>query len=305
VCCLSSLNLEYYDEWSKEPGFVEDCMRFLDNVLEDFIENAPDTMANARYSATQSRSVGLGVMGFHSLLQKKNIPWESVVTKTLNHQMFKYIFDKAQDASRVLAKERGACPDAKAMGVEERFSHKIAIAPTASISIICGGASPGIEPYVSNAYTHKTLSGSFPVRNRYLKKILQEKGYDQEDIWSDIVINEGSVQHLDFFSDYEKAIFKTGFEIDQRWLIQLASDRQPYVCQAQSLNLFIPADVHKKDLHEYHMRAWKENVKSLYYVRSLAIQRAEKRSVVVKNLAGAEKNEENLPLNYEECLACQ
>lgn len=304
VCCLSSLNLEYYDEWSKEETVVEDCMRFLDNVLDDFIENAPDHMKNARYSAIQARSVGLGAMGFHSLLQKKRIPFESVLAKTLNTQVFQYIAEKAQEASWALAREKGPCPDAKASGVDERFSHKIAIAPTASISIICGGASPGIEPYVSNAYTHKTLSGSFPVRNPYLKKMLEEKGYDREEIWSDIVINEGSVQHLDCLSNYEKSIFKTAFEMDQKWLIQLAADRQPYICQGQSLNLFIPADVHKADLHDCHMRSWKKGIKSLYYVRSFAVQRAEKRAPLSSPVPD-ENASERLPLNYEECIACQ
>lgn len=303
VCCLSSLNLEKWDEWHSHPGFIEDIMRFLDNVLTDFIAKAPDTMARAKYSAMRERSVGLGVMGWHSFLQSKMIPMEGVMAKVWNNKIFKFIKSEVDKASVTLAEERGACPDAADYGIAERFSNKMAIAPTASISIICGGASPGIEPNAANAYTHKTLSGSFPVRNKYLAQVLEEKGYNNDDIWSSIFTNEGSVQHLDFLSDHEKDVFKTAFEIDQRWLIEHAGDRTPYVCQAQSLNVFLPGNVHKKELHNIHWMAWKKGVKSLYYCRSKSIQRAES-DASWKRAKDAEPKIE-APPEYEECLACQ
>ncbi len=320
VCCLSSLNLEYFLEWRDHPTFIEDCMRFLDNVLQDFIDTAPDEMTKARYSAERERSVGLGVMGYHSFLQANMVPLESVMAKVWNKQMFQHIRQGCDAASRALAEERGACPDAADYGFLERFSNKIAIAPTASISIICGGASPGVEPNAANSYNHKTLSGSFAVRNKYLQKLLAERGVDNEDIWSSITINEGSVQHLDCLDDHEKAVFKTAIEMDQRWIVEHAADRTPHVCQSQSVNLFLPADVHKRDLHQLHFQAWKKGMKSLYYCRSMSIQRAEKVAekgelkVMTIPVAGR-INEAELPLaarapepvnnNYEECLACQ
>ncbi len=306
VCCLSSVNLEKFDEWQDHPTFIEDVMRFLDNVLSDFIAKAPDSMKRAKYAAMRERSVGLGVMGFHSFLQSKMIPMESVMAKVWNRRMFQHIKRQADDASQTLAHERGACPDAADYGIMERFSNKMAIAPTASISIICGGASPGIEPIAANAYTHKTLSGSFPVRNKFLEALLEEKGINNEDVWSGIFTNEGSVQHLDELTQDEKDVFKTAFEMDQRWLIEHAGDRTPFVCQAQSLNVFLPANVHKKDLHQIHFDAWKKGVKSLYYCRSKSIQRAEshaswQRTKGTEPMQG-ELAEEN---KYEECLACQ
>jgi ribonucleoside-diphosphate reductase alpha chain len=304
VCCLSSLNLETYREWKDHPTLIEDVMRFLDNVLKDFIDNAPnDRMRRARYSAMRERSVGLGVMGFHSFLQANGIPLESAMAKAWNLRIFKHIKAQADAASQVLAEERGPCPDAADYGINERFSNKLAIAPTASISIICGGASPGIEPIAANAYTHKTLSGSYAVRNKHLARLLEEKGKNTEEVWTSITVNEGSVQHLDFLTDDEKAVFKTAFEIDQRWLIEHAADRQPYICQSQSLNIFLPADVHKRDLHQIHMMAWKRGVKSLYYLRSKSMQRAD---IVSSNgLKPVEKADPVEPRNYEECLACQ
>ena len=323
VCCLSSLNLETFLEWRNDPRFIEDVMRFLDNVLEDFIENAPDSMARARYAASRERSVGLGVMGFHSFLQSQNVPIESAAAKAWNRNIFRHIRGHADAASTMLAAERGPCPDAADYGFDERFSNKLAIAPTASISIICGGCSPGIEPNVANAFTHKTLSGSFSVRNKYLKALLAEKGRDTDDIWTSITVNEGSVAHLDFLSDDEKDIFKTAFEVDQRWLVEFAADRAPFVCQSQSLNVFLPADVHKKMLHDIHFQAWKKGVKSLYYCRSRSIQRADKVAnkvdvAVVGN--GTTRAAAEAPMmlgaaggsaaegtvnDYEECLACQ
>jgi ribonucleoside-diphosphate reductase alpha chain len=308
VCCLSSLNLETFDEWHDHPTFVEDVMRFLDNVLTDFINKAPDSMKRAKYSAMRERSVGLGVMGFHSFLQSKMIPMESVMAKVWNRKIFQLVKRQADDASVKLAHERGACPDAADYGIMERFSNKMAIAPTASISIICGGASPGIEPNAANAYTHKTLSGSFAVKNIYLEKLLEEKGMNTEDTWSDIFTNEGSVLHLDFLTQDEKDVFKTAFEMDQRWLIEHAADRTPFVCQAQSLNIFIPANVHKKDLHGIHFEAWQKGVKSLYYCRSKSIQRAESAASWAKSkrdIAAAEQLTLDEPKKYDECLACQ
>ena len=320
VCCLSSLNLETYMEWHDHPTFVEDVMRFLDNVIQDFIERAPDSMARARYSAMRERSVGLGVMGFHSFLQSQGVPMESVMAKVWNKRIFKQVKEQADAASVLLAEERGPCPDAAEYGTMERFSNKMAIAPTASISIICGGSSPGIEPNAANAYTHKTLSGSFSVRNKFLKALLAEKGKDDDDTWSSITVNEGSVQHLDFLSDDEKDVFKTAFELDQRWLIDHAGDRAEYICQSQSLNVFLPADVHKKTLHDVHWRAWEKGVKSLYYCRSKSIARAE--SHASDSVTGATANTATAPANgnfeplplaaagenendYEECLSCQ
>ena len=302
VCCLSSLNLENYDEWKDEPGFIEDIMRFLDNVLTDFINRAPESFDDAKYSAIRERSVGLGVMGFHSFMQKNMIPIESVMAKVWNKKMFQLIDKEVNAASKKLAEERGPCPDAAEYGINERFSNKTAIAPTASISIICGGASPGIEPIAANSYTHKTLSGSFNVRNKYLRKILQKYNQDTNEVWSSITTNQGSVDHLDFLSQDEKDVFKTAFEIDQRWLIDHSADRTPYISQAQSLNVFIPADIHKKELHQIHYQAWKKGLKSLYYCRSKSIQRAE---VVNNSFAKTKKQKNQQTTDYEECLSCQ
>jgi ribonucleoside-diphosphate reductase alpha chain len=305
VCCLSSLNAEKFFEWSKHEGFLEDVFRFLDNVLTDFIDRAPDEMERARYSAMRERSVGLGLMGFHSFLQAQGVAMESAMAKVWNKKMFEHIRRGADAASVKLAQERGPCPDAADSGVMARFSHKLAIAPTASISIICGGTSAGIEPIPANIYTHKTLSGSFSVKNPYLEKVLEEKGKNTEAVWTSILSNEGSVQHLDCLDDDEKAVFKTAFEIDQRWIIELAADRTPYVCQSQSLNIFLPGDIDKWDLHMLHWMAWERGVKSLYYCRSKSVQRAQ--------FAGGEelKLDAEAPAmavertDYDECLACQ
>ncbi|RDV05994.1 ribonucleoside-diphosphate reductase subunit alpha [Sphingorhabdus pulchriflava] len=308
VCCLSSLNLETWDEWNGDKMFVEDVMRMLDNVLQDFIDRAPDEMARARYSAGRERSVGLGVMGFHSFLQSRGLGFESAMAKSWNMKIFKHIRAQADQASMVLATERGACPDAEERGVMERFSCKMAIAPTASISIICGGTSACIEPIPANIYTHKTLSGSFIVKNPYLEKLLQEKAKDSTNVWNSILEKGGSVQHLDFLSPEEKDTYKTSFEIDQRWLLELAGDRAPYIDQAQSLNLFIPADVEKWDLLMLHFRAWELGIKSLYYLRSKSIQRAGfAGGVEADNTADAPKIELSAgeQTDYEECLACQ
>ncbi|HEX7390371.1 MAG TPA: ribonucleoside-diphosphate reductase subunit alpha, partial [Acidiphilium sp.] len=315
VCCLSSINLETWLEWHDDPRFIEDVMRFLDNVLQDFINRAPDSMNRAKYAAMRERSVGLGVMGFHSFLQALNIPFESAMAKAWNIRMFKHIRAGADAASRTLAEERGPCPDAAEYGVMERFSNKMAIAPTASISIIAGNTSPGIEPIAANVFLQKTLSGSFSVRNRHLQALLAAKGHDDEETWSNITVTKGSVQHLDFLTDDEKAVFKTAFELDQRWIVEHAADRTPYICQSQSVNLFLPADVHKRDLHQIHYQAWKRGVKSLYYCRSLSIQRADTVSEKVARHSHADAAGDPAPqpavaaaastTNYEECLACQ
>ena len=307
VCCLSSLNLEKYDEWKDDKNFINDIMRFLDNVLTDFIDRAPEQFKDAKYSAMRERSVGLGVMGLHSYFQKNMIPLESVMSKVWNKKIFKNIQEKADQASKDLADERGACPDAAEYNFKERFSNKTAIAPTASISIICGGASPGVEPVAANSYTHKTLSGSYNVRNRYLEKVLEKHGKNDDGTWSSITTNQGSISHLDFLTDLEKNVFKTAFELNQNWIVELGADRTPYVSQAQSINLFLPADVHKKELHQIHFQAWKKGLKSLYYCRSKSIQRAENinsgsSTDVTKNVY---RKEVDTDPDYEECLSCQ
>lgn len=332
VCCLSSLNLEKYEEWKDKPQFIEDVLRFLDNVLQDFIDTAPASMERAAYSAMRERSVGLGVMGFHSFLQARGIPMESVMAKVWNNKIFKHIKEEADRVSKVLAEEKGPCPDAEEVGVMERFTNKLAIAPTASISTIAGNSSPGVEPYAANSFTQKTLTGSFNVRNKNLKKLLEEKGQDNKEIWSSIATHEGSVQHLDFLTQEEKDVFKTAYEIDQRWIVELGADRAKYVCQAQSINLFLPADVHKRDLHQLHFQAWKKGLKSLYYCRSRSLQRADKVSHISERHQHAQQLEMALPpvvegevplpvsmaaaivkpvaapveqVEYDECLACQ
>ena len=318
VCCLSSLNLETWFEWHDNALFIEDVMRFLDNVLQDFIDRAPEGMERARYSAMRERSVGLGVMGFHSFLQSLSVPFESVMAKVWNRRMFAHIRAGADAASKRLAEERGPCPDAAEYGIMERFSHKIAIAPTASISIIAGNASPGIEPIAANVFLQKTLSGSFTVRNRHLQKLLAERGQDNEEVWSAITLNKGSVRNLDFLTEDEKAVYKTAFELDQRWVVEHAADRSAFICQSQSVNVFLPANVHKRDLHQIHMLAWKRGVKSLYYCRSLSIQRADavsEKAIRPDEIVQRPANDTapELPLavaakaatDYEECLACQ
>ncbi|MES2495925.1 MAG: ribonucleoside-diphosphate reductase subunit alpha [Pseudomonadota bacterium] len=305
VCCLSSLNLETWDQWNGDKMFIEDIMRFLDNVLQDYIERAPDEMARAKYSAGRERSVGLGVMGFHTFLQARNIPFEGAMAKSWNLKIFRHISAGAQEASMLLASERGPCPDAADQGVMERFSCKMAIAPTASISIICGGTSACIEPIPANIYTHKTLSGSFSIKNPYLEKLLSEKSKNSDAVWNTILEKGGSVQHLDFLSAEEKDVYKTSFEIDQRWLIELAADRTPYIDQAQSLNLFIPADVEKWDLLMLHFRAWELGIKSLYYLRSKSVQRAGFAGGVEADNTPDLKQIELETKDYDECLACQ
>ena len=311
VCCLSSVNLETWDEWKDEAMFLEDVMRFLDNVLQDYIDRHEPGMERAAYAAARERSVGLGVMGFHSFLQSRGLPFEGAMAKSWNLRMFKHIKAQVDEASMALAVERGPCPDAADMGVMERFSCKMAIAPTASISIICGGTSACIEPIPANIYTHKTLSGSFSVKNPYLEKLLIEKSKNADAVWNSILERGGSVQHFDFLSAEEKDCYKTSFEIDQRWLLELAADRTPYIDQSASLNLFIPADVEKWDLLMLHFRAWELGIKSLYYLRSKSVQRAGfagqegQSGVEADNTIAPPRFEIGETTDYDECLACQ
>lgn len=307
VCCLSSLNLETWDDWHDNEQFFEDVMLFLDNVLQDFIERAPDEYAKARYAAMRERSIGLGVMGFHSYLQARGIPFESALAKSANLRIFKHIRKQVDAISVKFAHIYGPCPDAEEFGIMERWSNKMAIAPTASISTIAGNASPGVETLNANVVLHKTLSGNFTVRNRHLKALLARKGHDTPEVWSKIILAKGSVKDLDVLTDDEKAVYRTAFEIDPRWVIEHAADRAPLICQAASNNLFLPADIQKRDLHMIHYTAWKKGVKSLYYCRSLSIQRAENVSsgegMTAVNLRSVP--EVTTPVDYDECLACQ
>lgn len=290
VCCLSSLNLDYYDEWKDNKQFYKDVLYFLDNVLEDFIKSAPSEMQKAVYAAIMERSIGLGVMGFHSYLQSKMLPFDCAMAKSTNMQIFSKINKYCQDINEELANERGQNPDCKRTGINKRFTHVTAIAPTASISIIAGTTSPSIDPFTANIYTHKTLSGSFTVYNQHLKKLLEGYGKDTKEVWSNITRHEGSIQQLEFLSPEEKDIFKTALELNPYWIIEHAADRTPFIDQAQSVNLWLPANVDKKDLHLIHYLAWKRGLKSLYYLRSTSVQSADK---ISKQIA------------YEECIACQ
>ena len=297
VCCLSSVNLEEYDEWKNNDQFIPDLIRMLDNVIEHFINYAPDQLSRAKYSASQERSLGLGAMGFHAYLQRHNIPFESAMAKSRNMQMFSRIKSEADRATRQLAEERGPCPDGQNYGV--RNAHLLAIAPNASSSIICGNTSPSIEPYRANAFTQKTKTGSSLLKNEYLENILQDLGEDTDEVWKSIVTSNGSVQHLDFLDDWTKDVFKTAVELDQRWVIEMAADRQEHICQSQSLNVFFPADVSKQELHAIHMMAWKRGVKTLYYLRSEAIKRAETVSDEVLRQRIFES------IDDDGCLACE
>ena len=293
VCCLSSVNLEKYDEWKNDTLFIPDLIRFLDNVLQYFIDNAPEELFRARFSANNERSLGLGAMGFHAYLQSKGIPFESVLAKSLNLKIFKTIKAQAIEESKRLAIKRGEAPDMEGTGM--RNAHLLAIAPNASSSIICGTTSPSVEPYRANAYVQKTMSGSFLVKNKYLEKLLEKKGINNDETWTSILANRGSVLHLKELSDYEKDTFKTAIEINQQWVIEHAADRQQYICQGQSINVFVPADVNVKELHDIHMLAWKRKLKTLYYCRSEAIKRAE---LVSKKI-------ERTIIPEADCLSCE
>ena len=294
VCCLSSVNLEYFDEWKSHASFIPDLVRFLDNVLQYFIDNAPSQLEKAKYSAYRERSIGLGAMGFHAYLQKNNIPFEGPVAASANHMIFKHIKDGAMEETLQLAVERGACPDDDSCRV--RNAHLLAIAPNASSSIICGNTSPSIEPFRANAYTQKTKSGSYLQKNKFLEELLEKYGKNDDKTWRDIVTNKGSVQHLEFLSEAEKEVFKTAVEINQAWVIEHAAERQQFICQSQSLNLFFPPDVNKGELHNIHMVAWAKNLKTLYYLRSEAISRADNVSNEVKR---------EIIFEQQDCLSCE
>jgi ribonucleoside-diphosphate reductase alpha chain len=294
VCCLSSVNLEYFDEWKNIPAFIPDLVRFLDNVLTHFIANAPDELERAKYSASRERSIGLGAMGFHAHLQKNNIPFESMMATSTNMVIFKHIKSQAEAETHKLAVERGACPDDDTASV--RNAHLLAIAPNASSSIICGNTSPSIEPYRANAFTQKTKSGSYLMKNKFLEEVLDKYGNNDDSTWSSIIANKGSCQHLDFLSADEREVFKTAVEINQAWVVEHASMRQEFICQSQSVNLFFPPDVNKGDLHNVHMLAWAKNMKTLYYLRSEAIGRAD-------NVASQAKRE--IIFEQSDCLSCE
>lgn len=294
VCCLSSVNLEQFDAWSKVPSFIEDLIRMLDNVLEFFIRNAPDTLGKAKYSAMMERSVGLGAMGFHSLLQSKGLPFESALATSVNRQVFAHIAREAGAATLKLAQERGPCPDAK--GEMRRNMHLTAVAPNASSSILCG-TSPSIEPERSNAFTQKTQSGSWLVKNCHLAATLEAYGRNDEDTWQHIILNKGSVQDLDFLTEHERDVFKTAMEIDQRWIVEQASQRGEFIDQSQSVNVFFPANAQISYLHFVHLMAWKKGLKSLYYLRSEAVKRADTVSFKVER--AAMENTETV------CLSCE
>lgn len=305
VCCLSSLNLEYYDAWKNNDQFLMDVAEMLDNVLQYFIDNAPKSIARAVYSAKRERSIGIGALGWHALLQRKGIPWESSLASSLNKQIFKHVRARLDEANQVLGQERGEAPDA--VGTGNRFSHLMAIAPNASSSILMGNTSPSIEPFRANAYRQDTLSGSHLHKNQYLDKLIKSKTTDEDEyneVWSSIIANDGSVQHLNILTEDEKDIYKTSMEIDQRWVVQHAADRQEYIDQAQSLNVFFRPDAHIKYIHAVHFQAWKQKLKTMYYCRSDKIAKADKVAKKIEREIIQEINMHDL-MNETTCLACE
>ena len=308
VCCLSSLNLEYYDEWKEDPLFISDVAEMLDNVLQQFIDNAPDTISRAKYSAMRERSIGLGALGFHAYLQKKHIPFESALAKSANIKVFRHIKEKMDEANVRLADERGPCPDAIKHGYKVRFSHMLAVAPNASTSLIMGNTSPSIEPYRANVFRQDTLSGAHVYKNRFLEKVLEKKcqelNLDINEVWSSIIANDGSVQHLEWLDDYTKDVYKTANELDQRWIIELASDRQEFIDQGQSVNVFFRPDVNIKYLHAVHFQAWKQGLKSLYYCRSDKLRKADRVGQKVERKKIEDEIDMKKLADGDECLAC-
>jgi ribonucleoside-diphosphate reductase alpha chain len=315
VCCLSSLNLETYDEWKNEPLFLKDIAEMLDNVLQYFIDNAPDAIARAKFSASRERSIGIGALGFHAYLQRNNIPFESALATGNNIKMFKHIREKLNEANLQLGTERAEAPDARGTG--QRFSHLMAIAPNASSSIIMGNTSPSVEPYRANAYRQDTLSGAYLNKNKYLDKIIMNylspdnspltpKGEDEyQQIWSSIISNDGSVQHLEFLDEWTKDVFKTSMEIDQRWVVDHAANRQSYIDQAQSINLFFRPDVNVKYLHAVHFQAYKQGLKTLYYCRSEKLAKADKVSKKIERRVIEEIDLKALASGEDVCIACE
>jgi ribonucleoside-diphosphate reductase alpha chain len=306
VCCLSSVNLEHFDSWSKDKLFLKDIAEMLDNVLQHFIDNAPSPIKRAKFSAMRERSIGIGALGFHAYLQQNNIPWESALATSANMRMFKHIRTKLDAANLELGTERGEAPDAEGTG--RRFSHVMAIAPNASSSILMNNTSPSIEPFRANAYRQDTLSGAFLNKNRFLNNLLKSKISDEDElakVWQTIIANDGSVQHLDILTDYEKDVFKTAMEIDQRWVVQHASDRQEFIDQAQSLNLFFRPDSNVKYIHAAHFMAWKTGLKTLYYCRSEKIRKADKLHKRIERDIIKEIDLKALATEEEVCLACE
>ena len=308
VCCLSSVNLENYDSWSKNEMFLKDMAEMLDNVLQFFIDNAPDAVSRAKFSAQRERSIGIGALGFHAYLQKKNLPWECAMAKVTNNRIFNHIRTRLDEANRTLGTERGEAPDAKGTG--RRFSHVMAIAPNASSSIIMGNTSPSIEPFRANAYRQDTLSGAFLNKNKYLDNLIKgkiesgETKQDYDEIWSSIIANDGSAQHLRFLNQEEKDVFKTAMEIDQRWLIEHAADRQKFIDQGQSLNIFFRPDVNIMYLHAVHFLAWKKGIKTMYYCRSEKLGKADRVSKRIEREVIKELDMTAI-VNDEECIACE
>ena len=305
VCCLSSLNLEYFDDWKDHPDFIADTMEFLDNVLQHFIDHAPKHLAKARHSAERERSVGLGALGFHAYLQKKGIPLESALAKSVNLKIFRHIHDAALAADAKLCEERGPCPDAADAGVMRRFSHHTAVAPNATSSLIMGGTSPSIEPYRANIYRQDTISGAYIVKNRFLKAELAKRGLDTDEVWADLIAHDGSVAHREDLPESVRMVFKTAFEIDQRWLVDLAGDRQAFIDQGQSLNLFFPPDVSISYLHACHFLAWKKGLKSLYYNRSDKLRKADRVGVRAERKRIEDEIDMRAVADDTTCLACE
>jgi len=310
VCCLSSANAEYFDDWCNDPLFLGDVLEMLDNVVQYFIDNAPDEIKRARYSAYRERSVGIGVLGFHAYLQKLGVPFESAIAKSINKNLFKHIRDQLDTKNVELAETRGSCPDAEEAGVKQRLTHVMAVAPNASSSIIMGNTSPSIEPYAANAYRQDTTSGAYLTKNRFLDKLIidEAKNHDEswyDDTWASIVATDGSVQHLEWMDVIDKEVFKTALEIDQRWVVEHASDRQPYIDQAQSVNLFFAPDSSIKYIHAVHFQAWKQGLKSLYYCRSSKLRKADRVGQQVQRVRIEEEiNLQDLAMGSS-CIACE
>ena len=310
VCCLSSVNLEYFDEWKNDPLFLQDILEMLDNVIEYFIQNAPDTISRARFSAMRERSVGVGALGFHAYLQKHNIAFESAIAKSVNMQMFKGIRERLDLANTKLAEERGSCPDAADYGVVKRCSHVMAIAPNASSSIIMGNTSPSIEPYAANAYRQDPSSGAYLNKNKFLDKIILEesKGKSEswyDDTWAAIIANDGSVSDLEWMDDYTKDVFKTAQEIDQRWIVEHTADRQVYVDQSISTNVFFKPDCSVKYLHAVHFLAWKKGLKALYYLRSGKLRKADKVGKKIERKRIEDEINMQEIVEGDSCIACE
>lgn len=305
VCCLSSLNLEYFDDWKEDPLFIQDVMEFLDNVLQYFIDHAPASIARAKRSAERERSIGLGALGLHAYFQRRDIPFDSALAKSVNRQIFSHIRGACARADRVLVEKRGPCPDAKASGVQRRFSHWMAVAPNASSSLIVGNTSPSIEPRRANVYRQDTISGAHIVKNRYLVKALGQLGLNTDEVWTDIIAHDGSVQHIDAIPKAIRDVFKTAQELDQRWIIELAADRQAFIDQGQSVNLFFPADVSVAYLHACHFLAWKKGLKSLYYCRSDKLRKADRIGLALERRRIEDEINMQEVLTDSACLACE